>query len=56
VIVEVDGKLIDANLIMFDTISLQVWEKKDGKMVINISADNIEKIIVEIKKSDKIVK
>ncbi len=49
-IVEVDGKYIEANLCMFDTFSVQVWKKEDGKMVVNINADDIEKIIIVRKK------
>jgi len=46
-IVEVDGKRIEANLCIFDTNSCQVWAKEDGKMVINITTNNIKRIIIE---------
>jgi len=47
-IVEVNKNQINANLIIFDSVSLQAWGKEDGKMLINIPADSIKKIIVEI--------
>ena len=55
-IVEVDNKQIDSNYFMFDGNTLQVfptWKDgdstKDGKMVVNIREDDIEKIIIMIK-------
>lgn len=45
-IVEVDGKQIKANLVMFDTFSFQIWGGETGSMIANINADEIEKIIL----------
>lgn len=46
-ILEVNNNKIDTNLIIFDSVSLQAWSKEDGKMVINILANNIKRMIVE---------
>jgi len=46
-IVKVEGKEINCNLCMFDTVSFQAWAKEDGKMVVNITANNIKRIIIE---------
>lgn len=46
-IIEVDEDLIDVNLIIFDSNSLQAWAKEDGKMCVNIQADSIRKITVK---------
>ncbi len=52
-IVEVDGKQTKTNFFMFDGNTFQVWghwEENDdpntGQIVININADEIEKIII----------
>ncbi len=47
-IVEVNKERIEANLIIFDSVSFQAWAKKDGKLALNILADGIKKIIVEM--------
>ena len=44
-IIEVNKERLDVNLIIFDSVSFQAWG--EGKMIINIQADSIEKIIVE---------
>lgn len=46
-IVEVEGKQIECNLVIFDSVSFQAWAKEDGKMVVNITANNIKRIIIE---------
>ncbi len=47
-IVEVRKEQIDANLIIFDSTSFQAWASEDGKMILNIIANGIKKIIVEM--------
>lgn len=46
-IVKVEGKEIKANLCIFDINSCQVWAMEDGKMVVNITTNNIKRIIIE---------
>ena len=43
-IVQVNEEMIDVNLIMFDSVSLQLY--KEGNMVLNMNASDIKKIIV----------
>ena len=54
-IVKVEGKEINCNLCMFDTVSFQAWAKEDGKMAVNITADNIKRIIVEGKDEEYVI-
>ena len=46
-IIEVNKERLDVNLIIFDSVSFQAWGKEDGKMILNLQADSIKKIIVE---------
>ena len=46
-IIEVDGKKIDANLLIFDSNSLQIWGREDGKMVADINANSIKSVVIE---------
>jgi len=46
-IFEIDGKVINVNIIIFDSVSLQAWSKDDGRMILNMRASDIKEIIVK---------
>ena len=46
-ILEIDKERLNVNLIIFDSVSLQAWGKEDGKLILNVLANDIKKIIVE---------
>ena len=47
-IVEVNKERLESNLVIFDSVSFQAWAKEDGKLALNILANSIKKIIVEL--------